>query len=137
MRKIDQNILSSIEMEKDSVLELAESPLTFTKSLQDSKTTEGEASTLECELSKPDVPVKWQKDGKEVKCDRTKGVSVKLDKRKHSLTISSIKPEDSGKYTVSAAEGLEGSCKLTVEGLLAQLNIFTVSCENVLIILST
>ena len=94
---------------------LTEAPVTFTAPLKDTKVPEKETVVLECEVSKPDVKSKWFKDGKEIKPDKKKGITTKIDGRKHSLTIPSSMLHDSGKYSVEVGDN-KTERKLTVEG---------------------
>ena len=94
---------------------VTEAPVTFTASLKDTKVPEKESVVLECEVSKPDFKPKWFKDGKEIKPDKKKGITTKIDGRKHSLTIPSTRVDDSGKYSVQLGDR-ETECNLTVEG---------------------
>ena len=95
---------------------LVEIPVTFPSLLKDTKASEKESVVLECEVSKADVKPKWFKDGKEIKPDREKGIIIKDDGRKHSLTIPSTTVDDSGKYSVQVGDK-KIDCKLTIEGL--------------------
>ena len=95
---------------------LVETPVTFPAPLKDTKSTEKESVVLECKVSKPDVKPKWFKDGKEIKPDKKKGIIIKEDGRKLSLTIPSAMVDDSGKYSVEVGDN-KIECKLKVEGL--------------------
>ncbi len=95
---------------------LSEAPLTVIKPLKDSRVSEEKPVVLECEVSKPDAPSKWLKDGKPVKSDG-KAVTAKTEGRKHSLTLAEVKPSDSGQYSVEL-KGAKSSCKLAVIGWL-------------------
>ena len=94
---------------------VTEAHVTFTAPLKDIKIPEKEYVVLECEVSKPDVKLKWFKDGKEIKPDKKKGIITKTEGRKHSLTIPSAMVDDSGKYTLEVGDN-KTECKLTVEG---------------------
>ena len=95
---------------------LVEPPVTFVAPLKDTKASEKESVVLECEISKSDVKPKWFKDGKEIKTDKEKGIIIKTDGRKLSLTIPSAMVDDSGQYSVEVGD-TKIDCKLTIEGL--------------------
>ena len=94
---------------------VAEAPVSFTVPLKDTTVPEEESVTLECELSKPDQKVKWLKDGKEIKPDKKRGIEIKVDGKKHILTIPKSLVDDTGDYTVKCGD-VESKAKLTVEG---------------------
>ena len=71
--------------------------------------------TLECELSKPDQPVKWFKNGKEIKPDKKRGIIPKVDGTKYTLTIPKTLKDDTAEYSVKCGDQ-ETKGKLTVEG---------------------
>ena len=93
-----------------------ETPVTFTAPLKDIRVPEKESVVLECEISKADVKPKWFKDDKEIKPDKKKGITTKIDGRKLSLTIPSAMVDHSGKYSVEVGDK-KIDCKLTIEGL--------------------
>ncbi len=94
-----------------------ESKPTFTQPLKDQTVPEDESVTLECELSKPDQKVTWQKDGKEVKPDRKRGITQKSDGRRHSLTIPKALMDDAAQYTARCGDQ-ESKAKLEVQGII-------------------
>ena len=71
--------------------------------------------TLECELSKPDQPVKWFKNGKEIKPDKKRGIIPKVDGTKYTLTIPKTLKDDTAEYSVKCGDQ-ETKGKLTVGG---------------------
>ena len=71
--------------------------------------------TLECELSKPDQPVKWFKNGKEIKPDKKREIIPKVDGTKYTLTIPKTLKDDTAEYSVKCGDQ-ETKGKLTVEG---------------------
>ena len=95
---------------------LVETAATFTVPLKDVTVPEEESVTLECELSKPDQKVKWFKNGKEMKPDRKRGISPKVEGTKHTLTIPKTLKDDTAEYSVKIGEE-ETKGKLTVEGM--------------------
>ncbi len=87
----------------------------FTQPLKSQTVPEEDSVTLECELSKPDQPVKWLKNGKELKPDKQRGIVRKVEGRRHSLTIPKTLLDDTAEYTVKCGEQ-ETAAALTVEG---------------------
>lgn len=69
----------------------------FKRELQSQECEEGDSVTLQCELSKPDVPVVWRK-GTQVIHSGEK-YSVEKDGATLTLNIADLKPEDAGQYT--------------------------------------
>ena len=94
---------------------LLETKPSFTAPLKDVTVSEEESVTLECELSKPDQKVKWFKDGKEIKSDKKRGIVLKVDGTKHTLTIPKALKDDTAEYSVKC-EDQESKGKLMVEG---------------------
>ncbi len=94
---------------------LVETKVVFTSPLKDQSIPEEESVTLQCELSQPDQKVTWLKDGKEVKSDRQRGIELKRDARRHSLTIPKTTLDDSAQYTVKCGEQ-QTKGQVTVEG---------------------
>ena len=77
-------------------------PVTFTVPLKDTSVTDGESVTLECETSKPGQKVKWLKDGKEIKSDKTRKITS--DQTKHKLTLPKSTSKDAAEYTVQIGD---------------------------------
>ncbi|KAG5842162.1 hypothetical protein ANANG_G00174720 [Anguilla anguilla] len=91
----------SVEMKKIQVV----------KGLQEVKAHEKDTVTFEVELNHPDVEGSWTKDGIKLKA----GSSCRMTAlgKKHALTLSSLKMEDTG-MIVFQAEGVRTSGRLTV-----------------------
>ncbi|XP_030066754.1 obscurin-like protein 1 [Microcaecilia unicolor] len=70
----------------------------------------GQPLFLECEVSSPEAPVRWFRDGQEVV--PSNDVSIRCEGRKRNLLISCPCPEDSGTYTCDA---LNDTMTFTVE----------------------
>ncbi|XP_030044359.1 obscurin-like protein 1 [Microcaecilia unicolor] len=70
----------------------------------------GQPLFLECEVSSPEAPVRWFRDGQEVV--PSNDVSIRCEGRKRNLLISCPCPEDSGMYTCDA---LNDTMTFTVE----------------------
>ena len=96
---------------------LPDSEATFTVPLQSKSAPEDETVALECELSKPDQPVKWYKDGKEVV--PSENVEVITEGTKQKLVIKGAKPEDAADYTVRLGN-LSTEASLTIDGKTQQ-----------------
>lgn len=71
-------------------------PVVFTHELQNLECDEGGSATLSCELSKPGVPVQWNK-GSHVIQSGGKYV-IRQIASKVDLKITDLKPEDEGDY---------------------------------------
>uniref|UniRef100_A0AAY5KTQ4 Ig-like domain-containing protein n=1 Tax=Esox lucius TaxID=8010 RepID=A0AAY5KTQ4_ESOLU len=85
----------------------------FTKHIKDIKITEKKRATFECEISEPNVPVMWMKDGQELEISERYIVST--EKSIHRLMIQSVRMSDAGEYSVVAGSSVS-KAKLTVEG---------------------
>ncbi|XP_010132076.1 PREDICTED: obscurin-like, partial [Buceros rhinoceros silvestris] len=83
-------------------LTVTELPARISKPLVDIDITQKEKVTFECELSRPNVDVKWFKDGKELR--QSKKVGIVSQGTKRSLIIHKCEYEDQGTYTCEAAE---------------------------------
>ena len=82
-------------------------------SLQDREVVETETTTFECELSKPDMKVKWLKDGKEVPRHFR---FVKTTKNSQQLlTIKNAELGDAGQYQC-IADAASSTAVLRVKG---------------------
>ena len=75
---------------------------------------EKETASFECEISKPNLKVKWLKNGEEIKPSKRFDMAV-MDNR-YLLTIREAELDDESKYTIVAEEGVESTAQLTVEG---------------------
>ena len=83
------------------------------KGLKETKAHETETVTLEVELSQADVEGSWTRDGAKIRSGGNCRITV-LGK-KHALTLSNLKREDTGLIAFQAEE-VHSSCKLTVTG---------------------
>uniref|UniRef100_W5L213 Obscurin-like protein 1 n=1 Tax=Astyanax mexicanus TaxID=7994 RepID=W5L213_ASTMX len=86
-------------------------PVVILKKLSDVRFEEGSPVTLECELSRQNVEVKWLKNGLELKSD--KGVRVYSMGRKRCVQIMQSTVSDSGVYTCETGD-LCTSCTLQI-----------------------
>lgn len=83
------------------------------KGLVDIKTTERETASFEVELSHPNVPGTWIRNGIQLKPTNHFRMSAKG--QVHSLTISNLSVEDTGTF-VFCVENLKTSARLVVKG---------------------
>ncbi|XP_017325480.2 obscurin isoform X6 [Ictalurus punctatus] len=92
-------------------LAVKETPVSILKKLEDSTFTEGTGATLECELSKYNVTVKWIKNGEEIKPG--KNHRIYSMGRKCFLQIVRCELGDSGVYVCDAGD-VTTSCSVEV-----------------------
>lgn len=83
------------------------------KGLVDIKTTERETASFEVELSHPNVPGTWVRNGIQLKPTNHFRMSAKG--QVHSLTIYNLSVEDTGTF-VFCVENLKTSARLVVKG---------------------
>ena len=94
-------------------MNITEIPATFSKPLTGQNIKQKETLVLECELTKPNVEVCWQKDGLKIKSDSR--VQMSFNDCLHKLEIADVTMDDGGTYTcVCGKETTE--CSITVEG---------------------
>uniref|UniRef100_A0A3B4YED4 Obscurin-like protein 1 n=1 Tax=Seriola lalandi dorsalis TaxID=1841481 RepID=A0A3B4YED4_SERLL len=89
-----------------------ERKITIKRGLTDIKTTERETASFEVELSHPNVPGTWMRNGIQLKPTNHFRMSAKG--QVHSLTISNLSVEDTGTFTFSV-ENLKTSARLVVK----------------------
>uniref|UniRef100_A0A2I3GZR0 non-specific serine/threonine protein kinase n=1 Tax=Nomascus leucogenys TaxID=61853 RepID=A0A2I3GZR0_NOMLE len=94
-------------------LVVTELPVSFSRPLQDVVTTEKEKVTLECELSRPNVDVRWLKDGVELRAGKTMAIAAQGACR--SLTIYRCEFADQGVYVCDARDA-QSSASVKVQG---------------------
>ncbi|XP_053085434.1 obscurin-like protein 1a isoform X2 [Pangasianodon hypophthalmus] len=104
-------VFSAEGLRTSAQLLVKETPVSLIKKLSDIRLEEGSLITLECELSRQNVDVKWLKNGLELKSD--KGLRIYMMKRKHCLQIMESSVNDSGLYTCNIGD-LCTSCKLEI-----------------------
>ncbi|KAH9498303.1 hypothetical protein Btru_006488 [Bulinus truncatus] len=90
-------------------LKVEELPIEILKPLRNTTATEGEKLVLEVELSKPNYPVTWKKDG-EIFVPR-ENARLTVDGCFHRLEIDSADVDDEANYSLSARDK---SCKALV-----------------------
>lgn len=75
-------------------------PATFKVSLKSQEAEEGNVVTLRCELSKKGVTVQWQREGKVLSEEVSRGkYQMKLEGKIAVMTILNAQPDDAGKYS--------------------------------------
>uniref|UniRef100_A0A3B3DV51 Obscurin-like protein 1 n=1 Tax=Oryzias melastigma TaxID=30732 RepID=A0A3B3DV51_ORYME len=99
-----------VENLKTSARLVVKPPVTIFKKLQSQKFPDGSVVSIECELSRHNVDVKWMKDGAEVK--PSKDLRIYAMGRKRFLQIMRCHVTDSGLYTCDAGDA---STSCTVE----------------------
>uniref|UniRef100_A0AAZ1X422 Ig-like domain-containing protein n=1 Tax=Oreochromis aureus TaxID=47969 RepID=A0AAZ1X422_OREAU len=77
-------------------------PVIFTKELESRTADEGDSVTLNCELSKPGVPLEWRK-GELGLCPCAK-YEIRQKGHLATLIIHDVDSEDSGSYTCDAGD---------------------------------
>ncbi|ELT96014.1 hypothetical protein CAPTEDRAFT_69667, partial [Capitella teleta] len=74
----------------------------FMKPLTDVEVKESETATLECEISKSDMPATWLKSGHAITAgDKTE---IIVDGTFHRLIIKDAKMDDQAEYTIQVAD---------------------------------
>ncbi|VCX10388.1 unnamed protein product, partial [Gulo gulo] len=99
-------------------LMVTELPVRFSRPLQDMVATEKDKVTLECELSRPNVDVRWLKDGVELRVGKTVGMVAQGACR--SLVIYRCELGDQGVYVCDAHDA-QSSASLKVQGRKVQI----------------
>ncbi|XP_071377482.1 obscurin-like protein 1 [Centroberyx affinis] len=92
-------------------LAVKEPPVTIFRKLEDQKFPEGAIVSIECELSRHNMDVKWMKNGAEVKPG--KDLRIYAMGRKRFLQIMKCHVSDSGTYTCDAGDATT-SCTVEV-----------------------
>ncbi|XP_071349021.1 obscurin isoform X11 [Trachinotus anak] len=78
-------------------LKIKAQPVTFKQKLESQEAEEGASVTLQCELSKPGVPVEWKKGTQVLKSGEK--YQMKQKASVNELLINKVVPEDSGDYS--------------------------------------
>ena len=92
----------------------------FKQELQNQECDEGSSVTLQCELSKPRVPVEWRKGTQVLQSGgryfiRQTGSSVELK-------ITDLKPEDAGEYTCLCGDQ-KTTANMKIKGMSNSLSL--------------
>ncbi|KAJ8787378.1 hypothetical protein J1605_023038 [Eschrichtius robustus] len=99
-------------------LVVTELPVKFSRPLQDVVATEKDKVVLDCELSRPNVDVRWLKDGVQLQVSKTVGMVAQGACR--SLIIYRCELGDQGVYVCDAHDA-QSSASLTVQGRNVQI----------------
>uniref|UniRef100_A0A480QN34 non-specific serine/threonine protein kinase n=1 Tax=Sus scrofa TaxID=9823 RepID=A0A480QN34_PIG len=99
-------------------LVVTELPVKFSRPLQDVVATEKDKVILDCELSRPNVDVRWLKDGVELRLSKTVGMVAQGSCR--SLIIYRCELGDQGVYMCDAHDA-QTSASLKVQGRNVQI----------------
>ncbi|KAB0360346.1 hypothetical protein FD754_004502 [Muntiacus muntjak] len=99
-------------------LVVTELPVKFVRPLQDVVATEKEKVALDCELSRPNVDVRWLKDSVELRAGKTMGMVAQGACR--SLVIYRCELGDQGVYVCDAHDA-QSSASLKVQGRNVQI----------------
>lgn len=71
-------------------ISFVEAPLAIKTPLKDISCVEKEKVAFTCELNKPNVPVKWFKNGKEITDLNKEGYELVTDGCKYTLKVSAV-----------------------------------------------
>ncbi|XP_020317866.1 obscurin isoform X5 [Oncorhynchus kisutch] len=104
-------VLSAENVKSSARLIVKEPPVTVIKKLEDLRFPEAAVASMDCELSRPHVEVKWMKNGIEVK--PRKDLRIYAMGRKHYFQILKCEVSDSGTYTCDAGDS-STSCNIAV-----------------------
>lgn len=94
---------------------LSEKPTEVTKQLEDKTSAAGQDISLSCELSKPDVNIRWYKDGKAIR--KSQKYDLQQEGTRAILIIHDSTVKDSGEYTCET-EDSKTKARVTVQGEL-------------------
>ncbi|XP_014019368.1 obscurin-like protein 1 isoform X7 [Salmo salar] len=109
-------VLSAENVKSSARLIVKEPPVTVIKKLEDLRFPEAAVASMDCELSRPHVEVKWMKNGIEVK--PRKDLRIYAMGRKHYFQILKCEVSDSGTYSCDAGDS-STSCNIEVYGKMA------------------
>uniref|UniRef100_A0A672TQ42 Obscurin n=1 Tax=Strigops habroptila TaxID=2489341 RepID=A0A672TQ42_STRHB len=93
-------------------LVVKEKPTEVTKQLEDRTAAEGQDISLSCELSKPDVNIRWYKDGKAIR--KSQKYDLHQEGTRAVLIIHDSMVKDSGEYTCET-EVSKTKARITVQ----------------------
>lgn len=105
---------------------LSEKPTEVTKQLEDKMSASGQDISLSCELSKPDVNIRWYKDGKAIR--KSQKYDLQQEGTRAILIIHDSTVKDSGEYTCET-EDSKTKARVTVQGELK--SILGMACREV------
>ncbi|XP_041719248.1 obscurin-like protein 1 isoform X7 [Coregonus clupeaformis] len=104
-------VLSAENVKTSARLVVKEPPVTVIKKLEDLRFPEAAVASMDCELSRPNVEVKWMKNG--IKVIPRKDLRTYAMGRKHYFQILKCEVSDSGTYTCDAGDS-STSCNIEV-----------------------
>ena len=87
--------------------------ITLKSSLSDVVSKENKKIDLAAEVSLPDRPAVWLKDGEPIV--ESKRIKIETDSTTHRLIIASAQPQDQGEYKL-LVDYLHTSANITVQG---------------------
>ncbi|XP_044525377.1 obscurin-like protein 1 [Gracilinanus agilis] len=93
-------------------LEVKEIPLAIVKGLQDLEVMEGDSATFECELSRTQADLTWDKDGQELSPSPRLRIQALGSRR--LLQLRCCGPKDAGTYSCSVGNSQASAACLTV-----------------------
>lgn len=93
----------------------SEKPTEVTKELEDKTAAAGQDVSLSCELSKPDMNIRWYKDGKTIR--KSQKYDLHQEGTRAILIIHDSTVKDSGEYTCET-EVSKTKARITVQGQL-------------------
>ncbi|XP_056911820.1 obscurin isoform X4 [Takifugu flavidus] len=100
-------------------------PVTFRQKLDSQEAEEGSTLTLQCELSKPGVPVEWKKGTQVLKPGGK--YQMKQKASINELVINSVSPEDSGDYSCVCGEQ-KTTARINIKEIEVSILKFLESC---------
>ncbi|XP_040910982.1 obscurin isoform X3 [Toxotes jaculatrix] len=104
-------------------------PVTFSQKLESQEAEEGASVTLQCELSKPGVPVEWKKGTQVLKSGEK--YQMKQKASVIELLINKVVPEDSGDYScVCGDQKTTASLKINAQPVTFKLKLKTQEAEE-------
>lgn len=109
-----------------SDLAILDKPVTLITPLKNEQVVEDNSVSFTCQLSKPDQPVQWLKNGSPIK--QSTKYKISSDGSKYTLTLQKATIPDAGEYKIKLGN-LESSAKLTVSGEdknVAKFHIFII-----------
>ncbi|XP_028934062.1 obscurin [Ornithorhynchus anatinus] len=92
----------------------AAAPLAFVQALEDLEVEEGGAATLRCQLSQPDLPVRWTGGVDDATVVAGEKFRLSRDGAVHELRILGVVPADAAEYTCHAGD-VSSSARLRVK----------------------
>ncbi|KAJ8012450.1 hypothetical protein DPEC_G00042890 [Dallia pectoralis] len=104
-------VFTADNLKTSARLIVKETPVTIIKKLEDMSFPESAMVSMNCELSRPNVEVKWMKNG--IKVEPRKDLRIYAMGRKRFFQILRCEVSDSGRYTCDAGDS-STSCTIEV-----------------------